>query len=235
MSKGFFCPRCGKEKGPFVKGLCKDCWLERNDSIQVPDFLEIEFCKKCGKVRLSGKWVEQSERVLSEFVKKKIKLKDFDGEEVSVSIEPVGEKESIAFVEIKGRVGDTDLELEKEVLLKPKTVLCDPCMRLTSNYHEAILQVRYAGKTSLLNKDTIFKEIESLLERERAKDPLAGVAGIKDARNGFDVLIGSSKAGKKVAQSLAAAHNSKVVSSFKTIGVDKAGKEKKRFTYCVRV
>jgi NMD protein affecting ribosome stability and mRNA decay len=81
-----FCPRCGKEKGTFIKGFCLDCYLKGHELAQLPSLMQIEHCKKCGKIRFKGKWLSQSEELLKDFVRFNIKPKELKDFEVQASL-----------------------------------------------------------------------------------------------------------------------------------------------------
>lgn len=46
-----FCYKCGaleEEKGPFIEGLCQDCFLAENPLLKIPEDLELKICQYCG-------------------------------------------------------------------------------------------------------------------------------------------------------------------------------------------
>ena len=36
MKSENFCPLCGTEKGRFIKGLCKECFLKKHNVVEIP-------------------------------------------------------------------------------------------------------------------------------------------------------------------------------------------------------
>ena len=234
-----FCPECGKEKGPFLKGFCLDCFKKKGDLVSAPKEIDFEHCKKCGKARIRGKWVELTEEGLEGLVKEKIKEKEMKIENRMVSL--IREAEGVqaqglkAEVTAKGSVDGMPLTEKLVVALKPKDVICVNCSRVYGNYYEATIQVRFGGVSLKKTEDVVLKRMASFLQRLHAKDPLAVIVSEKKQRNGFDVLIGSKRAAKLLAVHLAKDSEHDIKRSFSLEGVDKAGKTKKRFTFCVRL
>lgn len=230
-----FCPKCGKETNALIKGFCRDCFLHDHKLIVIPKEIELEHCKNCNKIRIKGNWVEQSKIALEDFVASKVKVKDLVDEKISVELTPLEDETTIASIIISGEFDGNALQLSEEIVLKPRTVLCDECMKASSYYHEAIVQVRYSFKPDEKTINSDLNEIKKVLDYESKKDSLAVLIDVIKQSTGFDVLIGSKHSGRHVAEHLAKKHGTKVVSSHKLIGVDKSGKEKKRFTFCVRM
>lgn len=229
-----FCPKCGSEKGPFVKGFCMDCFLKDHDLVQIDEEIKVERCVKCEKINLKGAWKENSVENIEEWVCKKVKLKEITDEKITIILNPE-EEHTNAKVIISGELGGEPIRLEKEIKLKFKDTQCADCAKLSGDYYEAIIQMRFEGEM----KDEKADEFESLLAqilRERHKrDGLAIVVKAIPLKTGADFLIGGKRAAKTAAEKIAKKFNTKVVSSYTLIGVDKTGKEKIRHTLCVRV
>jgi len=43
-----FCPRCGRETGPFIRGFCSECLQEKVNLADAPETIEMEYCKRYG-------------------------------------------------------------------------------------------------------------------------------------------------------------------------------------------
>lgn len=235
MSLNKFCPKCGATKGEFIKGFCKNCYLRDHKIIDVPNEMEVEHCKSCNAVRLKGKWVMQSEGAIKKFVEGKVRAKEINNPEIFVDLNPLEDGRTEAMVTVKGLIESKPIIVKKSILLKPKTNLCDPCMKLISNYHEAIVQFRYDKKPDERDVGEKLGLIEEMLKKQRNKDSLAGIVNSTVLQKGFDVCIGSKRAGKLVAEYFANKYGTKITYSSKLTGVDKMGKEKYRYTFCVRV
>ncbi len=230
-----FCPKCGTGKGPFVKGFCKNCFLEKFPIVDLPEKIGIEFCKRCGKVRHRGKWEEQGEAVMEDIALSKLKAPDLQNPETEVSLKPNEDGTTLATIKIKAKYRGEEIELEKEALLKPVSGICDACMKISSNYHEAILQLRQEKTPSRKEADVLIAETKKALEGLRRGDDLARIVGTVTVPKGIDIMLGSKRAGKIVAQYFAQKDNSEIKRSHKLTGIDKSGKEKRRYSFCVRV
>ncbi len=167
------------------------------------------------------------------WVKGKIKVKEL--ENVRFFLEPTDEEKSIW---VKGKVlGEIAEKLvEKPVIIeiKMRSMLCQDCSKLSANYYEAVIQLRL---DSMPKKDwkKILGETNRLVEQQYKADSLARVTNVLQLKNGFDVYVGSKRAGKTVSEQLARKFNGKITRSFSLAGVDKSGNTKKRFTFLVRI
>ena len=210
-----FCPKCGKKTRKLVRGFCASCYGEDHTLVELPRELVVERCKRCEKVRLSGKWVVQEQASLEQWIAGKSKSKELAGPQYKVSLEPQESGTTIASGNVTGTIDGIELAANASTVLKPNTVLCDPCMRVTSNYFECVIQLRYEKNPS---DEEVKRRLNSF-----------------PTRKGLDVHIGSHRAGKQIAERLAREHHSTIERSNTQTGVDKNGKAKKRYTYCVRL
>ncbi len=231
--KGMFCPSCGSTEGPFFKGLCKKCFLAQQHLIQVPAEIKIEHCKQCNRIKLEGKWVEQSEQALKEFLMKKIKLKELQEAKLSIELEFL-DGNTLAIVGASGLLEGNRIGLEAKTLFVPVAIQCNDCTLLSSNYFEATLQIRFLRKAEEKEKQAVLHKINELLRSMKGEDMLASIVAVLDKKNGFDVLLASNNAAKRVVKALSAKTKERVKRSSSVIGRDRKGKEKKRFTYCIR-
>lgn len=229
-----FCPECGKTKGTFIQRFCSECYLKKHKVIEFPERIEFESCNRCSKMRFKGNWVDENELFLIELIRSKVKSKEFSLKNIEVKLTPAEGKEINAVVFIEGELEGASLKIKKETVLIPLKGICDSCMKLSSSYHEAVLQVRFKEKKMHSEKE-LLQKINFLLGMEEKKDSLSRAIKVIKERNGFDVWIGSKRTAKKVSEELARKFNSSVVRSFTVYGVKKTGEEKKRYTFCVRI
>ncbi len=229
-----FCPKCGKKEGVFIKGFCKECFLQDNQLILFPEKIQFQYCNRCNKVRVQRHWVEFDSINLVDFLKSRIKPKDFEIQDIEVELEEVNEKESNALIEVKGLAEGIPLILKNRIKLEKVPGICDSCMKISSDYFEATIQARFKEKNPA-QEEKVFFEFQKLIEEMSKKDPLSRIANKGKTNNGFDLILSSNRAARLSAERIARKYNSKVVRSFSVVGVDKTGKEKRRYTYCVRV
>jgi NMD protein affecting ribosome stability and mRNA decay len=230
--KRMFCPSCGSTKGPFFRGLCRKCFL-RDNPVSLPEETRVPYCRSCGRVKLSGKWVEQSEESLKAFVAKETKVKWLQSPRLAIGIKPLGEK-SMATVRASGLLDGNSIAAEARTMIVPAGEQCNSCMLLASGYFEATLQIRFSHKAGEKEKQAVLEEIGKMLLPMRDEDRLASITRVIDRENGFDVLLASNNAAKRIAKRLSSKSLQQVKRSSTLVGREKTGRERKRFTYCVR-
>ncbi len=229
-----FCPRCGTEKGSFVKGFCVNCFVEKGEIISVPKEIEINACKNCGKIKVSNAWREQVGKSFSGILLPKIKVKELNAVKTEIDLIDSAEGKPVAKIRVSGTVDGEVLSFEREVLIKQNIGTCPDCSRLSGGYFEATIQLRFEKKSKELMGEKI-KKVESLLLQLSKKEPLAKVVKIAFVTNGVDLIIGSKSAAKKVIRAMEKTSLQKAVFSTKLQGVDKnTGKTRHRYTYCLR-
>ena len=230
-----FCPLCGNEKGRFIKGLCEDCFLKKHKLVEIPEPISFEQCRTCGKTKLFGKMVVPDSKNLALFVEKKVKVKNLNDAEVHATVSMTEDGEFSAKVQVKGIIDNVPLFFEKDVLLEPESVQCDPCMRLSSQYHEAIIQLRAKEGTGKKELEAMLPKLIGFVEVMHSKNSLSSVSEVSKKREGFDLKVGSKKAAQIAVRQMKNKFNAETKSSSVLNGVDKSGKEKYRFTFLVRV
>lgn len=229
-----FCPKCGATEKPFVKGFCRDCFLESHKLVVFPVKLELRQCRDCGKILLEGKWLLFSVERMLDWIKGKIKTNELDS--VRVSFAPVLQPQGhfVVLGTVLGELAGEFVELPFETQIRLNPSLCSDCSKLSADYYEAVLQLRLDGLPK--NKwASVLKLAEESVKELHQKDSLARITNIRALKNGFDVFIGSKRAGKLVSEKINHAFGGEIVRSFSLVGVDKSGKTKKRFTFLVRV
>lgn len=231
-----FCPRCGKDSEKLFEGFCEQCFFEKKQPYFFPEKISIEKCGRCAKIRFKGKWFEENPALLHEILELQLKSRDFEPKLLNVEFEEIDEKNFLATAIIALMVEESVFRQEKESLLFFQPTICDACMRTTSYYFESTVQIRFDKKKfSKKESDNVFEKISKIMAIEHKSDSLAKIVDVKSQKTGFDVLIGSRKAGKKVAKAISAEFNAEVKNSYTLVGLDKTGKEKMRHTYCIRI
>lgn len=230
-----FCPRCGREAERTIKGICLECFLEKNPVLELPEELKFEQCRNCGKSRFKGKWLSPSKDELRGFIASRAKPRGLLKPTIEVILAREGEFPLKATVRVGGKIEGENISLEREVCILPVQAQCDGCMRVSSYYHEAVLQVRFGERPSRQLRAETEDKVRTFLEGLHSADSLAAVVDVKEDRKGFDVLVGGKRAARRTAEFLARKSGSKIKTSYTLTGVSKDGKEKKRFTFCVRL
>jgi len=228
-----FCPKCGSKKGPFIKGFCNECFLKDNKLLDSIEAIEFQFCKRCNKIRVQRNWTEMNSIELIEFIKSRVKSKEFLIHGIEVKLNELNGLPFEALIEVKGTIEGHPLILNRVIKLKLVQGICDSCMKISSDYFEATLQARFNEKNSK-KEEIVLLEFQKLISEMNKKDPLSRIVKTNKISKGFDLVLSSNRAARVSSEKLAKKYFSKVIRSFSVVGVDKTGKEKRRYTYCVR-
>ncbi len=170
------CPKCGKETR---KGLCEECFLDRNP-IRMKD-IELIICTSCNQFRYKGKWNKNLDRSLERIILDnlvhhhdiKIRGIEFKSEEKRNKLE----LDIDITAEYQGEKFKT--KLKSSIKLDKRN--CKDCSRRSSGYYEAILQFRI--KKTPTDKDV---------------DPRY-VAKVEKVRGGYDFYITSIRYARQTA------------------------------------
>ena len=230
-----FCPKCGTEKGPFIKGFCMDCFVADHNLVELPEKINVETCKRCGSVRVRGVWQNYSPELIEEIIKANVKEKEFLLSTLKADYTKDDQNNISGIVRLVGNVDTEPFSFTLPVLIKQVNSICDSCMKLASNFYDGILQVRFSKDPSPSDNQKTMKKIEELLQEAKKEDKLAQIIDVLNTKKGYDLYIASKTAGKFVAERLAKYYRSEVTRSFSVKGIDSSGKPKKKFTFCVRV
>lgn len=232
-----FCVRCGKETQTLLNSLCPECYLQKNEVLDIPKTILIDFDKRSGKIRVGRDWIERSDDILQKVLSDKVlslaKPKRLAVSDIAVSIEHVQES-AIAKVSFSALVEGINLQIEKSVTIHFHKTISDASMKISSNYHEAIIQVRFIGKVTLEQGKEKLRELASFILEHKKKIELSEIIDTKNVPGGFDVFIGSSKAAKIVATKIGRKYGIRPIYSNKLMGIGENSKEKFRHTYCLK-
>ncbi len=221
-----FCPLCGKTDARFVKGLCLECFQKKHSLVEFPEKISFEQCTGCEKIRFRGKFVPLQKEALASVAEKSVKVKELEKAVVQAEVLEGREGFSANFF-VKGFVENVPIALEKTVPLEPVFVQCDACMRLSSQYHEAIVQIRSE------NPKLAERAAEAFMDSVNAqakKDGLAAVTLVSEEKNGFDLKVGSRKSAKNGVKFLGKKFGAETKVSKKSLKRNRV-----RYTFSVRV
>jgi len=227
-----FCVKCGKTTSALVHGLCTDCFLEKKDLFKVKDLL-LERCVKCGKVRMKSSWFALSDELVAQEISSKVKIDpDLEQGKVFVELTRIDELNFDVKISVEGFMNGVLVKQEKKQVFSLQKVSCDACMKLVSNYREAIIQLRASTGEEA---EGMFETAKQFLATESAGDSLSAVIKTFKGKNGYDLWIGSNKGASKVARKLSKLYKVPIVDSKKIIGEEGGrGHFKYRFTYLIK-
>jgi NMD protein affecting ribosome stability and mRNA decay len=228
-----FCVKCGKTTDALINGFCSECYLKRHSLFEVKDF-QLERCVKCAKARIKSSWFVLTDELIGNEISSKIKMNpDLEQGKVFVELTPIDEYNYKAKITVEGFLFGVLVKQDVEKVFSLKKVSCDACMKLVSNYREAILQLRAPSKEEV---ESMFETAKQFLADEQAKDSLSAAIQIfKLKSGGYDLWIGSNKGASKVARKVSRLFHAKITDSKKIIGEEGGrGHFKFRFTYLVK-
>ncbi len=232
MSFKKFCPKCGKDTEELVENLCTECFLKRKELFEIKK-IRVFVCRHCKKLLFGNKWIDFRYAEIGEEIAAHVKtIKELKKPEIVVELEQKSDLDYCALIQIRGYLGKNLVEREKAIDFRVRETTCDSCMKLNSDYREAIIQLRTKTDESL---ESLFEVTKNLLEREKSKDALSGISKMVEIKNGYDLWIGSKKAASKVVRELSKIFGTRAIVSKKLIGEEKTGERKYRHTFCIKL
>jgi NMD protein affecting ribosome stability and mRNA decay len=138
-------------------------------------------------------------------------------------------QEMQANVTAKGLIENTPVLAEYKTTISFPLMQCDACMKLKSNYFEATIQLRGEKAPAAFNR------LRQLLASLQKRDGLAAIVSATEKKNSIDAIVGSKKAAALAVKQLKKEFKTGATKTFKLIGVDRTGKQKKRATFAIRV
>ncbi len=237
------CPRCGREAGRTIGGLCPDCYVEVHGVGSLPEKAVFLYCKYCGSYKAQGRWNQplgSLEETLREYLftyyTRKLKPSPHIDEAWIERVEgPAGIGGPGVYkvkVLVGGRTGGITLEQEILSTLKVDVGVCPTCInRVTKRGYDAIIQIR-SSKGKLTDK--MREKIEGvILELDsRVRD---SIISVEDVREGIDILVQDAASAKLIAARLKVKLLARVTETYKLVGRRSDGKRKGRLTLAVRV
>ena len=225
-----FCPKCGSTDGPFVEGFCKDCYLQDHKMLVIPDKFEIDFCKKCNRIKLKNEWLKyENTEEIADYLLDKLKMEELRKANFKIKFTPKKENVLSANISVKGIFKGLPVAIEKDLELKLAKTNCPDCSRIAGGYFEGILQLRSDNPNQIEKAKRL---VDSFLKRQK-DNPLAKIIKRISLPNGFDYYIGSKKVVFQAARELKEEFEGRMSTSNTLMGL-KEGQEIKRLTACVR-
>ncbi len=209
MKPVLICPKCGRseEQVGFIDAFCIDCYPV---NIKAPDRVELERCKRCGRMLFRGEWTPYDEKKIEGQITGRCR-----GDYSDVHYD-FGRQMLVFSI----RRGAKELKLEKEMPLAVNVVMCQRCNQISGGYYQGIVQLRG-------NRARVEKCAAMLIERLEKK---TFISKTEEKDGGIDIYVGSSKA--VVAE--VARLGTRVLITKKLIGREE-GKRLYRTTFAIRL
>lgn len=231
------CPRCGEEKEEFVGKVCVDCFVEREDLVDVEENLSIDVCVSCGAVKIGG-WRDIGlyhalDQLLEERVEINEKLENTVG---SVEIQEELPDRVEATLSVTGTLGGRKVVVTEPVSIQVLRGVCSRCGKAAGGYYEAIIQVRARDReVSEAEVETALDVAEELLRSAQGGGgETTFVSRLEEVDGGVDLYLGDSALARELANRVKDRFGADISDSASLVG-ERDGHEIYRVTYLVRL
>jgi nonsense-mediated mRNA decay protein 3 len=192
-----FCFVCGKKTENLIEGYCEDCYKKEFKLLEVPKEFSFTICPRCNFIKHRNDWQDIE---IEELIKQEIKPL---GDIVEMKIE----KNDKIHISVKGFLkGSKKLKKEVHTIpLKLNKVLCPICIKRSTGYHEAILQLRGNITDDIID----FIDTQAINQNEFYR--------LEKVRNGFDLFIINKSFANKLAELTKRRFKANIKKSFKVV------------------
>lgn len=177
-----FCPRCGEEtRGLGSRGLCSDCYLGEHTLLSLPDEIDAERCRHCGRVKIGMDWVdaERDQDVIYAVLDHAI---DDDEAVRAVTFEEDDDDYRVTVL-VEQTVDGELLQDEVETTILVEWTQCETCAKFHGGYYQYKIQLR--GDEAAEALEPVMDRAAELTDRDR-EDFLAGV---EEQDGGYDIYV----------------------------------------------
>lgn len=176
-----YCPTCNNssDKVMFVGEFCEECTIKRLRK-QVPDQVEVYFCRICGRVKAGQEYYKPEPKAIAAAIEEYLHIKN-----ARVKIERLDDYKGMATLRFHIDVDGTKVTFEKEVRLKRLHKTCSRCLKERSGYFEATVQLRGVPE----KVENTVEKISRYISRYGAF-----VTKVERVDNGLDVYTSDKKA-----------------------------------------
>jgi len=232
-----FCVECGSEE-KLYGSLCRNCLLSK-DLIMPPSHIELDMCHGCGNFFDHGRWkdldyVAQASQILEERTKTHKQIEEIRWEIPEFEPEK-GEHRVIC--QAIAIIGGQEFEQDFQIGIRIRVQMCPSCSRQSSDYYEAIIQLRRDG---IAAKDA---EKELAIENQQILRYVDSLAGNEDnafltkwgaVPGGMDYYIGSIVLAKNIAAKMRDNYGASIKESNTIVGM-RDGQDLYRWTILIRL
>ena len=235
MVSGTPCPRCGVETRVLVEGLCPRCYAEERLSLSIPESLEAPICRKCGSIRLGGKWrdpvqgFEEAVTSVIEYWMSRYKPSHPVDQAVleSVVFESKPDWTTRVSLTFRGIVSGVQVSWGRTIRVKLTPSTCPRCVTFASGEYDTLLQLR--GADPALLERLVY---EALASPRLARD----VIEVIRSREGVDVYLSHRGAASKLVKALSRRLELEVSGPYREyVGISSTGHRRTRNTIIARV
>lgn len=231
------CPRCGEEREDFVGKVCVDCFMEREELVEVDGDLSIDVCVSCGAVKV-GSWRDIGlYHALDQLMEERVRIdEEFENTVGSVEVEEELPDRVEATLSVTGTLGGRKVVVNEPVSIQVLRGVCSRCSRASGGYYEAIIQIRAEDRELVeAEVDGALDAAEEMLRSTRgAGGETTFVSRLEKVDGGVDLYLGDSAMARELANRLKDRFGGEVSDSASLVG-ERDGHEVYRVTYLVRL
>ncbi|MDV0446541.1 hypothetical protein MsAg5_03860 [Methanosarcinaceae archaeon Ag5] len=238
-ARNLICPECGQETDVLVKNVCRDCFAQKFSLFQLPLVLHARVCPQCGAHYYKSKWCdfENIEEIVTLTAQENMLFHE-DAQNVTIGMHAHPRSPYIydVLVDMEAEVEGIKLYKDAKTEVRVKREACDMCSRRAGGYFEGIIQVR--GGNRMPAKEEVDRCLQiindTMIQQLKKGDKLAFVTDSMTFKDGADVFIGSTNAGRHVCKRIIELMGGSVAESYTLAGV-KDGREIFRTTFAMRL
>lgn len=208
-----FCPTCGNssDKVTFYGNFCENCTNKKFDS-GLPAQVEIVRCKRCGKIKAFGLFVEPGKRSVEEAIRQYLN---------KYAVTLIGTDDKSAKVYITDDTQNGPVMVEHRFEIEYKKTLCEMCYKKACNYHEAVIQLRGSDRAKI---EHFVESITRFFDNNHEF-----VAKVEESSDGLDMFMSN----KRLTSAFMSSRKLKPTMSYTLAGL-KNGKKVYKNTYALR-
>ena len=233
------CPECGKETDKIVRNTCPECFGKKLNLFDLPPVLHARICPRCGAYYYKSKWEDIGTPAEVVVLTAEENLAVSTGiEKVTVGMHPHPRSPYIfdVLVDVEGEVDGVTYYKDGKTEVRVKREACDMCSRRAGGYFEGIIQIRANNRTA--TKEEVVECLrlveEAMTVQLKKGDKLAFVTDTVTFKDGADVFIGSTKAGRHVCKHIIESEGGTVAESYTLAGM-KDGRDVYRTTFAMKL
>lgn len=178
-----FCPRCGAEtRGYGPRKLCRACYTEEHDLVNLPGRIEVERCRHCGSVKTGMAWTEAEDAEGFVLAVLEYELAEH-GVVEALRFRQDEEDETVFHVMllVEEDVEGARMQQEVATTIVVEPTQCPTCAKFHGGYYTYTIQIRGEHTEEALER--VMGRAATVTEEDREDF----VADVEEVRGGFDV------------------------------------------------
>jgi len=225
-----FCVECGRE-GPTFEGVCADDFRRTHVLVRAPEYVDIERCAHCGRLRIGPRWVDRApdEALPNAIAASAVPDPAVTSVRFSTEIRARDIRTADARTTATCTVGPWELVAAFDTRVRIRSGACPTCSRQKGRFFVGTVQVRAEGRA--LTEDEA-RETQRIAAKSVSGEEF--VSEVESVRGGVDLRVSSNAFAKRLAAEIAKALGGTVGSSA-TLHTQREGREQYRSTYAVRL